>query len=71
MKRFCSFSSMAGNTRNNPQVFPASTSEKATFPCFFTFEILDSSVSKDIQANPCRFIPGNKKGSVNKYVRFH
>ena len=38
---------------------------------FFTFEILDSSISKDIQANPCGFIPDNKKGSVNKFVRFH
>ena len=65
-------SSMAGNTRNNLQFFPASTWEKATYQCFFfIFEILASSISKDIQVNPCGFIPDNEKGSVNKYVRFH
>ena len=41
------------------------------FSVFFTSEILDSSISKDIQTNLCGFIPDNKKGSVNKYVRFH
>ena len=37
----------------------------------FIFEILDSIISKDIQANPCGFIAVNRKGCVNKYVRFH
>ena len=37
---------------------------------FSTFQILDYRISKNFQANPCGFIPENKKGPL-KYVEPH
>ena len=38
---------------------------------FSTFQTLDDGVSKNIEANHCKFIRGNKKGPPDKSAKFH
>ena len=37
---------------------------------FSTFKTLDYRISKNVQANPCGFIPDNKKGPLNNRAKF-
>ena len=65
------FSVWQGIPGINPQVFPALTGERGYFLHFSTFETLDYSKSKTVQANPLGFIPDNKKGPLDKHAKFH
>ena len=71
MKRFCSCFKCGRGIPEISCIFSLLGMGKGHFSVFFTFEMLDSSISKDIQANPCGFVPDNKMESVNQHVRFH
>ena len=72
MKRFWSFSSLGGNTRNKSASFSClHMRTRPHFRIFSTFHNLDYRISKIIKANSCGFICDNKKGPLNKCAKFH
>ena len=54
----------------NPQVFSASTWERGYFFMFLHFSNFGLQISKNVQANPYRFITERKKGPLNICTKF-